>query len=126
MAPEPTQRERGTTARERGDATVVVSDRYPPVAATFGARDWSRAVRTERALLQARIDALERTVEHKDRRLQEVVDRYEQVLDERERRREAVADRAVGGVEIEFESETDDERFARLRRWAGRVRERLR
>jgi hypothetical protein len=118
MAPEPTQAElQGTTARDRGEATVVVSDRHPPVAATFGARDWSQAVRTERALLQARIDALERTVEHKDRRLQEVVDRYEQVLDERERRRQAATDRPVGGVEIEFESETKASRFARLKRW---------
>jgi len=126
MAPESTQRERAATARERGDTPHVAGERRPPVAVTFGAREWSRAVCTERALLQARIDALERTVEHKNRRLQEVVDRYEQVLDERERRREAVAERAVGGVDIEFESETDSDRFARLRRWVGRVRDRLR
>jgi hypothetical protein len=122
MAPETTQQERGATARERGgEAVVVDAARRPPVAATFGARDWSRAVRTERALLQTRIEVLERTVEHKDRRLQEVVDRYEQVLTERDRERRAAADRTVGEVEIEFEDEQDEsgvERVGRLVRAA--------
>jgi hypothetical protein len=127
MAPETTRQERGPTAREQGDEAVVVdAARHPPVAATFGARDWSRAVRTERALLQTRIEVLERTVEHKDRRLQEVVDRYEQVMAERDRERRAAANRTVGEVEIEFEDEQQANRVERVGRWVRAALDRLR
>jgi hypothetical protein len=120
MAPETTHAEqRGTTA-EAGETTGVALDgRRQSVAGASDAHDWRRAARTERALLQLRIDALERTVEHKDRRLQAVVDQYEQVLTERDRTRRAERNETVDEVEIEFE---DDRSESRLERATRRVR----
>jgi len=120
MAPETTQHERGTSAREQGEPAVVVDATRQP---SVGARDWRHTVGTERALLRLRIEALERRVEHKEQRLQEVVDRYEQVMAERDRQRRAAENRTVGEVEIEFE---DGENERGLGRWVRAALDRLR
>jgi len=62
----------------------------------------------ERTVLQARIAALERALEAKDRERAAIIDQYEAILDERDRARD-------GGVAIEFEDESDGGLLGRLR-----------
>ncbi|WP_136717649.1 hypothetical protein [Halorientalis salina] len=71
------------------------------VTHTGAARDRLHSI--ERAILQARIAALEQALEAKDRQRTAIVDRYETILAERDR------DGDDGAVAIEFEDDGGDE-----------------
>ncbi|WP_247010437.1 hypothetical protein [Halorientalis litorea] len=59
---------------------------------------------TERAVLRARVAALEHTVARRNRQLQAVIDQYERVLDERGARTELDG----SAVTIEFDDENEE------------------
>jgi hypothetical protein len=100
-----------TGGRRARSGQADPAESRPPVLRSDGFRTVrltgdERLSETERAVLHARIAALERRIDQQHRQLDAVVDRYETILSSRS---SAVTALSGDAVEIEFQDDSADE-----------------